>query len=649
MALRPFRRSMGASKRLVQGLRLPRLRASPGLRRALCPRSFRDIINLYSTTAPGEPGERGNPAMLDRSKLSFRNKLRLAFLIVTILAVLTTGGLSFSITANILGNNAMKLTQDSVAQSAQIVDEKLNKLMLVMMTFMISQPFRTLLKDVTAEDPSRYFTRLTEMDNVFSQARIAEPLIHSIYVSTPIGEFYPLSLNRNRQTVFQQTPLYEQIVREQRNVWIEGHEDTLFLGGSRVVSLILLPIFEAPLKDVYVVVNIREEGLRQLLVTGGEGGAERFLLNGQGKPVVAEAGALIQEAVNSGVIGSLLNERPTGYAPDQLNGEDYLFNYARLRLNDWVVVAIQSRDYVLKDLIYVKWMIAAITAGCFVLALLVAGALTGYLLMPLRGLQQVMKRVELNDLTARFESRSQDELAQIGLRFNRMLEQIVRLIEEVKEAETTKRTTEIKALSAQMDPHFLYNTLNTIYWKLKLQQVEPSQKMVVALSRLFQLGLNKGREVTTLDKELQHVRQYLELQTFCYENLFTFEINVSEQELLSLPVPRIMLQPLVENSILHGFDQMDSGGTIVINVDRTADGERCAICVRDNGSGLETDEVSSKGEPPGEGGYAIGNLISRLQLYYGDQAGLRLDSTPGRGVTATITLPLKGELQHVRS
>ncbi|WP_240420077.1 sensor histidine kinase [Paenibacillus periandrae] len=587
--------------------------------------------------------------MLDRSKLSFRNKLRLAFLIVTILAVLTTGGLSYSITSVILENSAMKLTQDSVAQSARIVDEKLGKLMLVMMTFMISQPFRAMLKDVNAGDAARYFTRLTEMDNVFSQARMAEPLIHSIYVSTPIGEFYPLSMNRNRQTVFEKTPLYEQIVREKRNVWIEGHEDTLFLGSNRVVSLILQPISEDPVKDVYVVVNIREEGLRQLLGTGTEGGAARFLLNGQGRPVVLETGTLIQEAVNSGVIASLLNEGQLGYAPDKLNGKHYLFNYARLHLNDWTVVAIQSKDYVLKDLIYVKWMIAAITAGCFLLALLVSGAFTGYLLLPLRGLQQVMKRVELNDLTARFESKSEDELAQIGLRFNRMLEQIVRLIEEVKEAETTKRTTEIKALSAQMDPHFLYNTLNTIYWKLKLKQVEPSQKMVVALSRLFQLGLNKGQEATTLDKELQHVRQYLELQTFCYENLFTFEIEVREQELLALPVPRIILQPLVENSILHGFDQMDSGGEIVIRVDRTPDGEHCMIRVRDNGMGLDGTGASSKRERANEGGYALGNLINRLQLYYGDQAELRLDSPPGQGVTATITLPLKGEMQHVRS
>ncbi|MFD2876108.1 sensor histidine kinase [Paenibacillus rhizoplanae] len=146
------------------------------------------------------------------------------------------------------------------------------------------------------------------------------------------------------------------------------------------------------------------------------------------------------------------------------------------------------------------------------------------------------------------------------MRFNQMLEQIVVLIGEVTQAQTNKRSAEIKALSAQMDPHFLYNTLNTIYWKLNLKQVKQSQSMVMSLSRLFQLGLNKGQEITTLSKELEHVRMYLELQCSCYEGLFRYEIYVEDEALVTLPIPRILLQPLVENSILHGFRNRESGG-----------------------------------------------------------------------------------------
>ncbi|WP_249897536.1 sensor histidine kinase [Paenibacillus sp. PK3_47] len=569
--------------------------------------------------------------------------MRTAFMSVILLSVLMTGGMSYFISAAILEKNALKLTQDTVVKSAQIVDEKLNKLMLIMMTFMISQPFHDMLKDAAAGDTSRYYTHLNDLDNVFSQARIAEPLIHSIYVSTPVGEFYPSSMNRNRMNAFEDTFLYDRVQQEQKNLWIEGHEDMLFSGKDRVLSLILKPIFDTPVSGVYIVVNIREDGFRKLVRGDGGEGAASFLLNAEGGAVYSVKEPLITQAVDSGVLGGMISGSPEGNQSFALGGKAYLLNYAHLGITDWTMTTIQSQAGVLKDMIYVKWMIAAFALVAFLVTSLVSGAFTRYLLMPLQGLMKVMKRVESNDLTARFESGSGDELAQVGFRFNRMLEQIVVLIQEVTRAETNKRAAEIKALSAQMDPHFLYNTLNTIYWKLNMKQVEPSQKMVMSLSRLFQLGLNKGQEITTLSKELEHVRQYLELQTSCYEGLFTYEIQVRAPELGSLPVPRIVLQPLVENSILHGFRDMESGGVIFIEIEE--DGDRWKLTVSDNGCGMEEDQVRSLFWQESEKGYAVSNLIKRLQLYYGDSASFKVDSVPESGTSVMIFLPKKGE-QH---
>ncbi|MDF2837770.1 MAG: sensor histidine kinase [Paenibacillus sp.] len=542
---------------------------------------------------------------------SLRNKLKIAFLAVIVISVLMTGGLSYYISAATLEKNALKLTQDTVARSAQIVDEKLNKLMLIMMTFMISRPFYEMLRDVVSADDSRYYKHLSDLDNVFSQARVAEPLIHSIYVSTPIGEFYPSSMNRNRLNAFEDTFLYDRIGQEKKNLWVEGHEDMLFTGKDRVISLILEPIFDTPVSGVYIVVNIREEGFRKLVQGDTGGGALSFLLDDKGMTVYPANEPLVRQAVDAGNLRSLMN-RPEGSQSFELNGETYLLNYAGIGIADWTMTTIQSRAGVLKDLVYVKWLIAAVALAAFIVTTLISGAFSRYLLMPLQGLMKVMKRVENNDLTARFESGSGDELGQVGLRFNRMLEQIVVLIDEVTEAQTHKRTAEIKALSAQMDPHFLYNTLNTIYWKLKLKQIEPSQQMVMSLSRLFQLGLNNGQEITTLSKELEHVRQYLELQLSCYEGLFTYEIRADEPELLALSIPRILLQPLTENSILHGFRDLKNGGRIEIEI--AGEGDRWTL-----------------------------NLIRRLQLYYGDGATLHVNSAPERGTEIRISLPRRGE------
>lgn len=575
---------------------------------------------------------------------TFRSKLKTAFLSVIILSVLITGGFSYFISAHIVEKNALNLTQDTVTKSAQIVDEKLNKLMIIMMTFMLSQPFRSMLKDASTGEADRYYTHLANMDNVFSQARIAEPLIHSIYISTPIGEFYPLTMNRNRQSRFEDTFLYDRVQQENKNVWVEGHEDMLFSGKDRVISLILEPIFDTPVKDVYIVVNIREEGFRNLVEAGVGREAVRFLLNAEGVPVYSQNNGLVQKAVGQ---VPFLNEwehhaAGTGSASYRIDRRDYLLNYARLGIADWTMVTMQSKDYVLRDLIYVKWMIVGITLGAFLITALISGGLTRYLLSPLQGLQKVMKRVEANDLTARFDGPGHDELAQVGFRFNRMLEQVVVLIEEVKQAETQKRTAEIKALSAQMDPHFLYNTLNTVYWKLKLGQIEESQRMVVSLSRLFQLGLNKGNEITTLQKELEHVKQYLEIQALCYPNLFQYEIRGEDSRLHSWPIPRLMLQPLVENSILHGFKDMETGGQITIAVGFEPDQELVVMTVSDNGRGMEQEGVRPRQESVPEHGYAIQNLVSRLQLFYGERANLTVDSKAGQGTTVTLTLPPGG-------
>lgn len=583
------------------------------------------------------------------NKAPFRNKLIAAFMTVTLLSILMTGYFSYSITSGILEENALKLTQDTVAKTAQTVDEKLSKLTVIMMTFMISQQFQDMLKDVSLENYGEYYTHWTNLDNVFSQARIAEPLIQGIFVSTPMGEFYPSFMNRNRQADFEDTDLYKRVVSEKKTLWIEGHEDALFYGKQRVVSLVLEPIAKFPLKDVYVVVNIQEDGLRKLIGTEMDSGSGslRFLMNADAKLVYDETEPLVTDAAGSALVADISRNGVTGYTSFDRNGSTYLLNYARMHVNDWTILAIQSKNYVLKDMTYVKWMILLVTLFSFIITLFVSGAFTRYLLKPLQKLQKVMKRVESNDLTARFESLQEDDLAQVGFRFNRMLDQIVLLIDEVKEAESSKRSTEIKALSAQMDPHFLYNTLNVIYWKLKLKQVDQSQTMVVSLSRLFQLGLNKGKEITTLEKELEHVKLYLELQASCYENLFEYNIEVKDPSLLPLTVPRIILQPLVENSILHGFYSMENGGRITIELDSDPAAEAWSIRVADNGCGMERETVKAMLRGQQGKGYAIGNLISRLQLYYRGQAQFTVESDPDWGTVIHMSIPMKGEVPDV--
>jgi two-component system sensor histidine kinase YesM len=306
---------------------------------------------------------------------------------------------------------------------------------------------------------------------------------------------------------------------------------------------------------------------------------------------------------------------------------------------------VQSKDQLLREVSQIKQTAYLTMLGFVLLSLLFANKLTTVLLRPLYKLQTLMRRVEDNDLSVRFESKFQDEVAQVGSRFNRMLDEITRLIEDVRKGETEKRRSEMKALTAQMNPHFFYNTLNTIYCKSVLGENEDASAMILALSEMFQLSLNAGKELIPLQDELRHAEQYVAIQQISYENLFLYASEVEEEQLLQCLVPKIILQPLVENSILHGFRNRRSGGEIRVTV-KSGDGI-LRLTVEDNGEGIPsakaTDSPSVENRPRSRHGYALPNITHRLQLYFGNEAGMAMTSRPGEGTSVEIWLPIVEE------
>src|SRR5690606_5176558 len=208
----------------------------------------------------------------------------------------------------------------------------------------------------------------------------------------------------------------------------------------------------------------------------------------------------------------------------------------------------------------IHWIVVVVAGSSIFVAVMLSKMLMAFLMRPIHKLMTLMRKVESNNLSVRFEGEHADEFSRLGMRFNMMVEEINKLIETIKLAEKEKRTAEVKALQAHISPHFLYNTLNTIYFKCELGHNEDVGEMMLALSRMFQLGLNDGNAITTLEKEISHVEQYMLIQQRCYTGKFEYEINVENEQLYQLPILKVMLQPLVENSILHGFKNMRTGG-----------------------------------------------------------------------------------------
>ncbi|WP_138755947.1 cache domain-containing sensor histidine kinase [Paenibacillus sinopodophylli] len=578
-------------------------------------------------------------------KMSLKRRIWVSFVLLTVVCISVTGTYVSVFFSREMKTQATKTSQDTLNKTAQVFDERLRNIVVSVSTLMMGEPFQNTMSDVQASNSKQFYNRLSELQTPFAQMMLTEQSIDSVLVHTPIGDFYPTESKRSKNVDFTNTLIQKTIVnapKQWATLWVSGHADELFSRGNSVISLIIKPLFEMQLPGVYVVVNIREDYLEELLQAHLEEGSLRQLVVDRSNKRAVFSSEVSLPSVNSRLNEQIASGNRGHFEYLSESNSPFLVNYVALgMIPDWILIGYQSKAQLLEPVQHMRWTILTIMGVCVVLALVMSSMLSELLLKPLSKLRSLMLKVEQNQLDVRFESVFEDEISQVGHKFNRMLGQISELIEEVKMSEQAKRKSEIKALQAQIDPHFLYNALNTIYWKSEMEEQQDVSGMIVSLSLLFRLGLNNGKEITTLRQELEHVEQYLKLQAMCYPDLFTYVMPIVDEKLMNIPVLKIILQPLVENSILHGLQELPHPGVIRIEV-TAADG-MLMLTVTDNGSGMETARVEKmiSGADTERTSYALSNVAARLSLYYGYKASMKLESEPGVKTSVQLIMPIQ--------
>ncbi|TBL76588.1 sensor histidine kinase [Paenibacillus thalictri] len=579
--------------------------------------------------------------------ISFKNRIRTAFMCLLIFAVASTGGVSYYIVAGVIERQALKQSQDSLNKSAQVLDERLRKILVYMMTITISQPFKDLVVDLSEQDSRNYYKHLSNLQPIFDQFTLNEHSVGSVLISTSIGDFYSTTQRRLTEHPFQQTELYRQMTSStanQRVYWSEEHKDELFSDGKSVISLVFQPFTQnLSVKDIYIIVNVDAPTIFKLVdSTFDELDRESFILAGGKSSVFKRQGSYWDLLQSGGLFERIGKETEDFFVFSHNDKEMYLINYAKLQVySDWTLFTVQPRSKLLRLIDGIRWSSIAIVIVCAILTLYITNVLTGILFKPLMKMQFLMNRVGQNNLHLRFHSPYQDELAQMGEKFNQMLDEIMALMEQNTQMEKDKHVAEVKALQAQINPHFLYNSLNMVFLKCMDNQYDKAKEMVISLSRLFELGLNKGLEGTTVEQELHHVEYYMKIQMACYRDLFDYRIHVQDKSLLAYPMLKILLQPLVENSILHGFKNQTTGGEIDIFVEREHD--FIVLTVQDNGSGMDPQAVKRTIHDKSADSYALRNVYNRLKLYGGDRAQMSITSIPGATTRIQLFIPIRAD------
>jgi two-component system, sensor histidine kinase YesM len=276
-----------------------------------------------------------------------------------------------------------------------------------------------------------------------------------------------------------------------------------------------------------------------------------------------------------------------------------------------------------------------------------AWVISASIYIPIKKLHDVTATITRNDLQALVTSQNVDEITELGMSFNIMIGRIRQLLDaKVKEQETLKKA-ELKTLQAQINPHFLYNTLDTIVWMAQANKIDQVIDIVQALSNFFRISLSKGRDWITIDQEIEHIRCYLTIQKLRYQDILDYKIDVDE-DILSGTILKLTLQPLVENALYHGIKNKRGRGTIIVRAKREG-ADQVMLEILDNGVGFtpyklgriqaalmdDSGEISSS-----ESGFGLENVHKRIQLYYGKQYGLTVQSKYQEGTRVTVTIPL---------
>lgn len=555
--------------------------------------------------------------MRDWIRRSFKNRIFITVLLVTLVPMLLCDVFIMQISMRRSGDMLYAQAQSELDTAAGIIDSALDTVDGVTAKLAGSSVIRSALHRGRESD-LLYQLMYRETENLNGFASI------DVYDSDG-ARIYAGSLDSEADSL----PVYWGVLRAAR----ECEGQTMQANGADGLVIARAVYGSDGEVSGYVLVRIPQGGFGALL--GGSFGEQNdvFLLDGTWRQIYCSDSIRADETISS-----LRAQLLSGAA---LGGGDYNVYLRQSPDTGFTLALRQPKVYTREVMATVYSTCAAMGILCLLLGLLCAWLLSRYLSKPVNELDEAMKRVEKGDYAAELSSDREDEMGRLTASFNRMTREYRQNLERSVQRERELNETELSMMQAQLNPHFLYNTLDSIKWLGVTNGVPQVAAVASGLAVLLRAGIS-GDRLITLERELELLEKYLDIQSLRFEDRFAWEIDVDERFQHCI-VPKLILQPLVENSIIHGVANMDDG---YIKLSAREKSGTLILSVQDNGVGIPQDVLDWLNDPdrdvPG-GHLGLKNVDRIVRLYYGGDYGISAYSAVGEGSRVELRLPMNKE------
>ncbi|MFC0559135.1 sensor histidine kinase [Halalkalibacter alkalisediminis] len=585
--------------------------------------------------------------------MKFQKKILIAFLFFILMPIFILGFVSYHVTSSTLKNKV----GDETLQTLNALDLNLN---------MITSEVNTLSDYITSSREVQDFIKHNDEQSLLDFYYQGQAIAGLLYGQSKLDDLVLYSASGQvysfKRTLtpsfeqFQESEFYKMMVGEEgRPVWISTVDRDKFVENENLIfsqGRVIKDINN--LSDIgYLILDVKLDRLDEVFKALQQPGSQEMIVNPKGEIVYSVHHQMIGESVD---LPNGMEVSQSGTLIDDWDNEKSLISFIPIQFNenvpsDYFLISIKPWSFITNETRVIRHVTIFLVILVSVFVICFKQIFLNKVIHFITEFQSNMKKIEKGQLNTRMKAFSVRELNQLAMGFNRMVEEISTLLSRVKNEQERKRKAEFQVLQNQINPHFLYNTLESINSMAVLHGSRDISKMTINLGKLLRISINTDDKVT-IGNEVRHVISYMEIQKVRFNERFTFEIEIDKQ-LEHYHMLKLVLQPLVENILIHAFDRNKTDGVITIRGGISNSGG--FFFIKDNGVGITKDVLATFNQcNQGNNisnqniGCGVMNVQERIKLFYGERYGLMICSEETKGTTIKLTFPLsEGEQNDI--